>query len=35
MYFDYNKLTEEKINFFENKTGINLSFLRDRLKNSK
>ena len=34
MYFDYNKLTKKKINYFENKTGINLSFLRDRLKNS-
>ena len=30
-YFTYNKLTEEKINFFENKTGINLTALRQKL----
>ena len=25
LYFQYNKITIEKINYFENKTGINLS----------
>ena len=34
-YFEYNKLTEEKINFFENRTRINLSFLRERLESNK
>ena len=32
LYFDYNKITLEKINLFENKTGINISVIRDKLK---
>ena len=33
-YFDINKITLDKINYFENKTGINLSNIRERLKNN-
>jgi len=31
MYFKFNKITIEKINLFENKTGINLDFLKNKL----
>ena len=33
-YFDINKITLDKINYFENKTGIKLSNIRERLKNN-
>ena len=32
MYFKYNEITIEKINLFENETGINLDFFRNKLK---
>ena len=35
MYFNYNKITMQKINMLENKTGINLDYLRNKLKNNK
>ena len=31
-YFNNNKMTEAKLNFFENRTGINLSSLREKMK---
>ena len=34
IYFDYNKITLEKINFFENRTGIKLPNIRAKLKRS-
>jgi len=35
MYFLYNKITIHKIKIFENKTGINLDYFRNKLKNNK
>ena len=32
-YFTYNKITEEKIDFIEEKTGLNLSEYREKIKN--
>ena len=32
MYFKFNEITIEKINLFENETGINLDFFRNKLK---
>ena len=29
-YFDINKITKEKLDFFENKTGLNFSKYRDK-----
>lgn len=31
IYFAYNKITKEKIDFFENRTGLNLSVFRDKI----
>ena len=33
-YFDINKITLDKINFFENRTGIKLTNIREKLKNN-
>ena len=33
IYFGINKITHDKINFFENRTGVNLTNIRARLKN--
>ena len=33
MYFNYNKITIDKINMLENKTGINLNYFRNKLNN--
>ena len=35
MYFNFNKITMQKINILENKTGINLDYFRNKLKNYK
>ena len=35
MYFNYNKITMQKINMLENKTGINLDYFRNKLENNK
>lgn len=35
VYFYFNKLTMEKINLIENKTGINLNYFRNKLKDSQ
>jgi len=35
VYFNYNKLTIQKINFMEKKTGINLDYFRDKLNKDK
>ena len=34
-YFSLNKMTIEKINLLENKTGINLNYFRNKLKNNE
>ena len=34
LYFYYNKITLEKINYLENKTGLNLSSFRKKLNDS-
>ena len=34
-YFSHNKMTIEKINLLENKTGINLNYFRNKLKNNE
>lgn len=34
-YFEYNRVTLNKINLMENKTGINLDYFRNKLKNYK
>ena len=34
-YFSHNKMTIEKINLLENKTGVNLNYFRNKLKNNE
>jgi hypothetical protein len=34
-YFQYNRITLNKINLLENKTGINLDYFRNKIKNNK
>ena len=35
MYFNFNKITIQKINMLENKTGINLDYFRNKLNSYK